>query len=100
MAIKSEKNNSGTSFHNHVICCSAKELTLLLGDPTYEQNTGEDKTNLEWVCETENGQVFTIYDWKIYRPLNQNEEVEWHIGGHSHEITLEAQIELIEQLSK
>ena len=25
--------------------------------------------------------VFTIYDWKEYRPIGWDEEIEFHIGG-------------------
>jgi hypothetical protein len=33
--------------------------------------------------ETEDGEVFTVYDWKEYRQLDENEDIEWHIGGRS-----------------
>ena len=33
--------------------------------------------------ENEKGEVFTVYDWKEYRVLDENELIEWHIGGHS-----------------
>ena len=44
---------------------------------------GGDKVNFEWVMENEEGEVFTVYDWKEYRVLDENELIEWHIGGHS-----------------
>lgn len=86
----------GTSFHGTCILCTKSELTNLLGEPTYEQNNGEDKVNVEWVCETEDGQTFTIYDWKEYRPINDNEEIEWHIGGKSRATTERAYRELVQ----
>jgi hypothetical protein len=33
--------------------------------------------------ETEEGEVFTVYDWKEGRVLDEDELIEWHIGGHS-----------------
>jgi hypothetical protein len=50
-----------------------------IGKPQY---TGIDKTNYMWVCELPTGEVYTIYDWKYYRPLSEEEVVEWHIGAH------------------
>ena len=61
---------------------SVNELTLLLGTPQYQSNNGKDKVNFEWECETENG-IFTIYDWKEYRSISTDEQIEWHIGGNS-----------------
>jgi len=98
MATKSKKNPTGTSFHSHTLVCTPKELKEILGEPTYEQNTGEDKVNLEWVCETEDGEVFTIYDWKEYRTISEDEEIEWHLGGHSGAVTRKAFSELLEKL--
>ena len=87
---------NGTSFHDTCILCTKLELTNLLGEPTYEQNNGEDKVNFEWVCETEDGQTFTIYDWKEYRPIDDNEEIEWHIGGSDRATTERAYRELVQ----
>jgi len=99
MAQKTNKEISGTSFHGTSIVCTPKELKNILGEPTYEDNTGEDKVNLEWVCETQNGKVFTIYDWKEYRPIHEDEEIEWHIGGYTGSDTRDAYDELSELLN-
>lgn len=98
MAKKTNQTPNGTSFHGTVIVCSANELKTVLGEPTYEDNTGEDKVNLEWVCETENGKVFTVYDWKEYRPISEDEEIEWHIGGHNQKDTRDAYDEIVEEI--
>lgn len=89
---------SGTSFHMDTFIATPQELEKLLGTPTYNNNDGEDKVNLEWVCETGDGDVFTIYDWKYYRPLSMTERVEWHIGGHNKHITTKAKHELEHEL--
>lgn len=100
MITKSELSPLGTSYHSHTVVCTPHELKQILGEPTHDTNTGEDKVNLEWICQTEDGQVFTIYDWKEYHSLNDNEEIEWHIGGKSSKVTRKAQSELIEMLNQ
>ena len=40
--------------------------------------------------ETDEGNVFTIYDWKVGRPLSIDEPVEWHIVAHSRSISSDA----------
>jgi hypothetical protein len=56
--------------------------------------TINDKVKNEWICETENGDVFTIYDWKEYRVYGDDEMIEWHIGGYSGKVTGQAQREI------
>lgn len=73
----------GSSFHNDVIYATPNEMKYILGKPTYEENTGEDKINMEWRMQMHDGNMFTVYDYKEYKPLHPNGQVEWHIGGHS-----------------
>ena len=80
---KTSKTPNGTSFHDDVFNASVSDLRKILGTPESETNDGEDKVNFEWVMENEEGEVFTVYDWKEYRVLDENELIEWHIGGHS-----------------
>jgi hypothetical protein len=82
MARKIEKEFSGTSFHGEVVSVSVQDLIQAFGSPNYSHNTGEDKVNFEWCMETEDGELFTIYDWKEGRPLGLEETVEWHIGSY------------------
>jgi hypothetical protein len=49
--------------------------------------------------ETEDGTVFTVYDWKEYRPLKEDEEVEWHVGGYSGMNTEKALNEIADALN-
>ena len=81
---------NGTSFHRHTFQGSVEDIIAILGEPKWKDNTGEDKTNFEWIAETESGKVVTIYDWKEYRPISRTEEISWHIGGHSAMDTSEA----------
>ncbi len=90
----SNKSINGTHFQGVTINTTFKELTSKVGNPQHEYNCGEDKSNFNWTCETEDGTVFTIYDWKEYRPLKEDEVVEFHIGSHSKENSLKAFNEL------
>lgn len=81
----------GTSFHGGIIEATPNQIIKKYGEPMWGQNTGRDKVNMEWVLETTEypnhwdvpkGTIFTIYDWKEYRPLSMDEQVEWHIGSH------------------
>ena len=100
MAKLSFNPGSGTSFHDTVITCSYNQLAQAIGEPQHSDNTGEDKVNFDWRCELEDGQIFTIYDWKEYRPIGKDEMIEWHIGGYNHIVTEKALIELTALLAQ
>ena len=87
---------SGTSFFGTTITATIDQLEEVIGEPTYEENTGEDKVNFEWDMQLEDGTVFTIYDWKEYRPIYRDEKIVWHIGGRNKDNTDKA----LEELSK
>lgn len=87
---KTTKSTGGTSFHDDVFNASVNDLIQILGEPDYVDNSGEDKVNFEWEMETEDGEVFTVYSWKEYRPISKTEIIEWHIGGLSGNVTSKA----------
>ena len=95
-----EKSTYYTSFHGTTIGTTLHTLRKLLGKPEYEENVGEYKVNFEWVMETENSDVFTVYDYKTYRSLDEHEIIEFHIGGMSKRVTEQAKNEMYEALSK
>jgi hypothetical protein len=70
------------------------ELIKVIGEPTYVVNDGEDKVNIEWELEDDNGNVITIYDWKEYRKIGYDEKINWHIGGKNKDITDNAKEEI------
>ena len=94
MAKLTEKSASGTSFYDITITTTPQKLIDALGEPQFGDNSGQDKSNFDFICETEDGDVFTIYDWKEYRPLKMNEIVTFHIGGNSKFVTMTAKTEL------
>jgi hypothetical protein len=92
------KSTGGTSFHDSVISETLANLISVLGEPNYSGNDGEDKVNFEWEMETEDGTVFTVYDWKEYRSISDHEVIEWHIGGKSRSDTEKARQEIFNAL--
>ena len=94
MAKKTNKGPSGTEWFQEIVITTYPKLIEILGQPTCNTNTGEDKVNMEWVCESRDGFVFTIYDWKEYEPLNEEYEYGFHIGGFSEKQTKIAKAEL------
>jgi hypothetical protein len=98
MCKKTNSSTDGTSFQDVTFKASVNQLINVFGEPTIQDNTGEDKTNFEWDMETDEGNVFTTYDWKEYRELDLNEQIEWHIGSRSREISGEAQYEVLREL--
>jgi hypothetical protein len=89
-----------TSFHDTTIKCSVSTLTKVLGEPNYSGNYGVDKVNFEWIMETDNGDVFTVYDWKEYRSIKPTETIEWHVGGNNKIITNQAAVEIKAAINK
>jgi hypothetical protein len=85
---------AGTSFFGTTFPASVNQLKEAIGQPTYERNNGDDKTNFEWNMELEDGTVFSIYDWKEYRAIDQDEVIDWHIGGKNGDNTVKALNEL------
>lgn len=96
---QTNKSSNFTSWHGDTVRATINQLYSVLGNPEY-LGTTDDKSQYDWVMETNNGDVFTVYDWKEYRFLNRDERIEWHIGGHNSNVTLQAQKELYSALSQ
>jgi hypothetical protein len=95
---QTDKSANGTSFHDTTFIATVDDLRNVLGQPKFESNDGQDKCNFDWIMETEDGTVFTVYDWKEYRQLAEDEVIEWHIGGRSGADTEKALLEIREAL--
>ena len=93
------RTSNGTSFYNDTFHASVTDLRQICGAPVCEDNLGDDKVNFEWIMETDSGDVFTIYDWKEYRILEETEIIEWHIGAHSESVSNIAKMEIQKQLN-
>lgn len=90
---------NGTSFHRVTIRTTINKLRAI-AEPICFNNDGEDKVNVEWAGVTSEGYPFTIYDWKEYRILDEDEKIEFHIGAHSRYNSVVAKDELLKLLSK
>ena len=97
MAKKTYQDTDGTSFHGVTIRATVDQLTKAFGEP-YDSNSGEDKVNFVWDMENNEGEVFTIYDWKEYRVLKSDEIVTWHIGAKSKSDSNVAEREILKAL--
>tara|TARA_R100001377_G_C3121514_1_gene86078 strand:- start:81 stop:371 length:291 start_codon:yes stop_codon:yes gene_type:complete len=94
--MKRSNNTSGTSFYGVTLTVTPQKLIDVLGEPDFFDNDGQDKVNMEYNLETEDGIAFTIYDWKEYRSLQMDQKVKFHIGGFSYTQCIEAKEELME----
>ena len=94
MIQKTEQSSTGTSFHSITIKTTLGRLRAAFGDPQWESNDGEDKTNIDYNLETPDGDVFTVYDWKNYRPIGEDEVLDFHIGADSSRIAFQAKNEM------
>lgn len=94
MARSTKQLSDGTLFHGVKISATPAELTKLFPNDFEEQNDGKSKTNFDFSLETDDGIFFTIYDWKICRPLKMNETIDWNIGAFRSETTKKAAKEI------
>ena len=100
--LKQPSSGFEASFHNVVITTTPKALIDLCTKydiPFYSQNDGEDKTNFDFEFENENGVRFFVYDWKEYRTLSLNENIEFHIGAKDKSESNEAYEVLMNELN-
>lgn len=73
-----EESVFNTCFSFITFEASTDQLISIFGEPSWRG--GASKSTREWWIETENGDVFTIYDWKEYCDFNDDEAIEWHVG--------------------
>lgn len=94
------QTTDNTSFHKVTIKTTIADLVRVLGEPQFQGNTGDDKVNIEWYCENENGKAVTIYDWKEGRKLKNNEVIEFHLGSKNPIDSIDGKEELLKLLNK
>ena len=91
----SNESSVGTSFHGHTVKATIGELKAIFGEPDFQgDDFGDNKLTHEWVFETAEGNVFTLYDWKEYRKIPEYEVIEWHIGAKTGYIGMMARDEV------
>ena len=75
-----DADESGTFLQGY-INATYSQLLEALGEPTYNEPSGDNKTQVKWVVEFK-GDIFTIYDWKTYsREYTENELKTFNVGG-------------------
>ena len=94
MIKKTTKSTAETTFHGTTIKTSIERLKKLFPDSYIENNNGEDKINFKFSLELDSGDVFTVYDWKQYHPLQETEEIAFNIGGENVFVTETAKNEI------
>lgn len=99
MLRKSESFGIGTTFHEVTIRTTANQLLEVVGECS-KIKSGDGKTTIQWILENEDNQVITIYDWKMFREVGMDEEIEWNIGGYTKESTEKAKEEILNLLNK
>jgi hypothetical protein len=86
-----------TSYFGDQIKLSLNDAIMYFGAPTYEDSMDE-KVQYEWVFEGEDGNVFTLYNWK-QGVILYDQPIAWHIGASSRMASLEGRNELIESIN-
>jgi hypothetical protein len=92
--MKKTKQITGSGFYEETILATVTELVKILGEPQYGRGDVEDKVQYDWEMETDDGQYFTIYDWKEYHEFGEDTLIRWHIGGEDVSATKKGKAEL------
>jgi hypothetical protein len=83
-------NPAGTSWHGTTLQATAQEIYEVMGQSAFSCA----KTQYNWFGTTDDGQIFTVYDWKMGQ-FNPRHKIEWHVGGLSKESTEQAKKEIL-----
>lgn len=71
----------GTSYFGETVNCSKSDLFEIFGEPSYTIGFEEHKkTHNEWDLKSDEGFVFTIYDYKEPE-YSYYQNIDWHIGA-------------------
>jgi hypothetical protein len=74
---------AGTSLQGY-IRTTYRDLVKFFGEPI---NRDGYKTNVEWVLKSDDGQIITIYDWKVSRDAwNKDQTFQFNVGGRSQKV--------------
>lgn len=74
--------HNGTSLSGYLPEVRYSDLVKAFGEPTFLEPSGDNKIQKEWVFEDEDGNTFTVYDYKTYDEFfTMNENTDWHVGS-------------------
>lgn len=89
----------GTSLKDRLNGWTYRQLVAAFGLPTFTNGSGDDKIQKEWVFQRDDGEVFTLYDWKTYDVnYTTNYLSTWNVGGKTY--AGEFVTDLMKQLKK
>ena len=76
-----EARINGTSLKGYLEDVNYLDLITGLGEPTFDEASGDGKVQVEWVCKFE-GKIFTIYDWKTFdREFTEHSLTRFNVGS-------------------
>lgn len=88
----------GTSLKGYLSGYTYSQLVEALGEPTFPEASDDGKVQKEWVF-SDDGLVFTIYDWKTYNEECTTTQLQgWNVGGKTSAYNFIAWVE--KQLNK
>lgn len=71
----------GTSLKGYLNGYTYSQLVEAFGEPTFTEPSADLKVQKEWVF-SDDGLIFTIYDWKIYDEEYTTTQLDcWNVGG-------------------
>ena len=78
-------STSGSSLKGYVNA-TYDQLVRVLGEPTFDEPSGDNKTQVEWVVKYKDPyggvNLYTIYDWKTFdRNYTLNQLNRFNVGG-------------------
>jgi hypothetical protein len=89
--ISETKSVVGTSYHGINIETTASKLNKKYGK---SEVSGDGKTQREWNLETNDGEPFTVYDYKEGRKIKLSEVYQYHIGAMDEQTAAKVRREL------
>ena len=76
-------DTSGSSLKGY-LNLTYEQLVDRLGEPTINEPSGDNKTQVEWIVAFEDD-LFTVYDWKTFdRDYTLNKLNRFNVGGKSY----------------
>jgi len=96
-AIQVTTKFANASWHGHTYVTTARKLMEAFGAP--EGTWWWEKCHYHWELETEEGLLFTIYDYRRPR-FGEDTEIDWHIGAKTADVAEAATEALEEYLSQ
>lgn len=77
---KNYDNWNGTSFYGLIFKSSVNDIKKKFGEPDIHYDNADEKVQNDWRLQTEKGNFFSIYDWKIYEQYSDEEKLFFHVG--------------------